>query len=202
MTTKIKSIKISKKLESLAVKAKKYKSANEFVKRQKVIYHGGAIDDISDIKFDESYLGVRTQDIKGQNGDPIREFGVNFATDKDIAKSFSRTGYILEAYFFPVNIKKYKTDNELLNNMLNIAYKNSGSEHWLEAKKIRDIAKKNEYMIDNIFNTGIVKEIKDDLLEKGFDSIQFRNTLDGGTTIIPLKKEVLKTKFQLIDIWK
>jgi len=189
----------SAKVPDLSREARKYKTAEEFLNKKDTIYHGGKIDDIDDIVWDE-FTGVSNV----EKGDPIRVFGVNFDKDGATADFFATRGggKILEVKFTPKKTKKFNTDNQLLNELLDMAYEKSGQNFWIDAKKIRGTDKKNEFMIDNVFDENLVLEMKDELIEQGFDSLQFKNTLDGGTTIIPLKKEAIKTSSQLKEIWE
>ena len=56
-------------------------------------------------------------------------------------------------------------------------------------------------MIDNQFDSRLVEELKEDLIDQEYDSIQFRNKLDGWVTIIPFSKKSLLDKANLKEIY-
>jgi len=188
--------KIPKELEPLAKEARKYETAEEFVESKERIYHGGNMDDIKDIQ--SSFSGRRNTEAS----DPIAMLGVNFS-DKGTAKFFSDRGggKILEASFIPKKTKMFKDDSQLLNKLIDQHKVSRGTDRLDQAKKIKDIAEKNEFLIDNQFDSSAAIDFVDDLVDKGYDSIRFKNTLDGGITTIPLKKEAIKTKQQLKDFY-
>lgn len=195
---KVKKPATTTKESPLIQEARKYKSAEEFVKSQgEPVYHGGNITKLSEISDD--FDGLTSQEFRGENADPISRLGINFSDNDNIAKSFSRNGKIIEAIPFPKKTLNI-TEGGLLNKIIDKAV-DRGANYLESAKKISNVAKKNEYLIDNNIDKQAVLDFKNDLLENGYDSISFQSKIDGGKTFIALNKNIFKTKSQLTSLW-
>ena len=180
---------------NLIKKAKQHNTVEEFINDQEKIYHGGHIENIKDIKNEYNLRAT------GQ-GDPISMLGVNFS-DRSTANYFSKRGggKLLEVNFIPKKIKIFRSYSDILNKITEYAEDFRGENFVQEVKKIRDINKKNEFLIDNQFDSSFVNNFKEDLISKGYDSIKFKNEMDGGITIIPLTIDSIKSNEQLEDTW-
>ena len=177
---------------SLVKEAKKYKSAEEFVKSKETIHHWGNIDDIAD--FNE-----RFKSFGEWWNDPLSNLWINL-WDRNTAQFFAdrKWGKVLD---FVLDSKKPKKTsyNKILNDMSQVA-ENNWIDHFKKVRSLKTTAAKNEYMIDNMFDSRFVEEYKEALINKGYDVIIYENTLDWWVGYIPLDKNVLKTKSQLTDI--
>ena len=141
------------KQDPLIQEAKKYKTAEEFVKAQPKVYHGGAdLKEIKDIKKPGELL---------------------FTTDPEYALGFSGAkGELTEAV---PNLKKpfiYDAKNEKM-----------------ATQKIKEIINKND--LDPAKN-----------IYSDYDGMIIKNIYKtDGDWYVPFKKEAIKTKSQLTDIW-
>lgn len=173
--------------------ARKYKSAEEFVKTKKTAYHGGNIEDIAD--FDPAFK------VGDSRNDPLSNIGINLG-DKNTAQYFAdrNGGKVVETYLDPKKVKK-TTYNSLLHEVADVMEEKSGINYGEQIRRLKTTEAKNEFLIDNISDPQIAREIADKYREQGYDLITYKNTLDGGEAHIPLTKDAIKTKSQLTDIW-
>ena len=185
------------KIDPLIEEARKFDTAEEFLDSlsEKEVFHGGRIESLDD--FDPMFKGAT-----GRSNDPLSNLGINLS-DKQTAEYFSARGGGRIAGGIPTPNKVKKTTyNKLLHEIADRMEDRSGVGFGSQIRSLKTTAEKNNFLIDNLADPSISKELAEDLLRDGFDAIEYRNTLDGGTTFIPLKKDAIKTKQQLTDIWK
>ncbi len=212
--------KAQTKTDPLIQEAKKYKSAEEFIKAQGTpVYHGtyekGAI------KFDKSKLGVNKPDF-------LSNLGFHFTPDKKMADNLfaydyggKGQGQTIEAV---LNIKKPLkiTETDLVKDIIRYG-KEKGTipkptadellkrPLWGKTTDIKDITH-YIYRVSKQspekarFN---IKQVAQDYLEnlkkQGYDGIQYKNEIewaaDNRYDFIAFEPSQIKTKSQLTDIW-
>jgi hypothetical protein len=215
-------------LDPLASEAKKYKSAEEFVNNQKILYHGTNQDFD---KFVKSDLGKSTGAVSAKEGffftDNMSEAQnyANVADSKMVA-----------------NFKKFQKQSEKYAKMVELAENQAQrtgdwdkvtklQEEWnkFELDATRDAVVKNAKVYETVLDmknpltieingrpepgqlTDTIKQAK----KQGYDSVIFKNISDNpGVSIRPggeqftsnhyvvFSPSQIKTKSQLIDIWK
>jgi hypothetical protein len=150
----------------LIQEAKKYKSADEFVKAQgKPVYHG------TEMKFDDFDF-----ELTGKSTGETLAFGLKgvwFADDVNVAKGYG--GNIKEAVIDTTNFHKIDANGTTLNDF---------RDEIFEAKKL-------------VSDEGMDGLIIENLVDNADFSVQ-----DAATHIFAVNKDSIKTKKQLIDIWK
>lgn len=168
----------------LIQEAKKYKSADEFVKAQgKPVYHGSKTT--TELKLEKPMSGMYKPEVYKQKGINIQP-SISLSDNGEIAKKFAvGGGKVNEIYATP------KKTLDL-------------TKESVEAKKYIDINNviKDKHLNPDFYTTTDGYKF---LKENGYDSIRIkaRNELGGGndTELRIFDPSIIKTKSQLTDIW-
>lgn len=168
----------------LIEEAKKYKSAEEFVKSQPTYYHGGRNEG------NVLTLSDPLKNIKGRFGNPSPEMtnSLSITNSKSLAESFGAGGSGVTEVF--VNPKK----------ILDLTGELSD-----DAKKYIEINKEELNWNDFVHTWGTSKKAGDFLKTKGYDAIKIipENEIgDGGIELRILDSGIVNKKEELTDIWK
>ena len=168
--------------EPLITEARKYKTAEEFVKAQPTLYHGT----MSDIKSLD--VVKKTGKIGGEG--VVELLGPSLSTSKNVAKSYGDN--ILEVNFIPKNVKTFDSLQAL-------------KEDIAKSATIKLNETRSSYQVISDRASAYKKMLQ----SQGYDAISFPEGKIGESigvgerTIIPLIDDIslLKTKSQLTDIW-
>jgi hypothetical protein len=192
-------LEVGKTIDPLLTEARKYKSAEEFVKAQTNAYHGTNGDFETFKPFNK--VPAEFKDSSGQH-----TFGTYFADNKDLAGQFGKN--ILERKLnvgkpfdvsgvgsFDELVKKLGLNTEKnaweIRNMKSTSYFDKlGGESESSYRALEALNKKFD----------VVKQLK----KQGYDALIFadkENGITGKTTVVFDPKNIL-TKSQLTDIWK
>lgn len=214
---------------ALEAEAKKYESAEEFIKSKKIVYHGSTVPVKKFSALRGGSLGVFyfTDDLSV--AEKYSKTSTPYDTKENIKEAKKTKGYnpsVIEAY---VDIKKPLTENndifdlfstnELIEKLEEYNSDFEDADFWNEKQKKDEIngfldstsvEHTNKSLPDNlrrIFgyfeDLSDIKDIPSFLAEKkGYDGVIYDDLESGGKTIVPFNKNQIKTKKDLIKIWE
>ena len=172
---------------TLLTEAKKYKSAEEFVKSQPTVYHGTSLENANKINSE----GFRTGAGKGVSGETSNDF--IYATENKV----SADRYVSDR----LGIKNPTTVSGSFNGkVLVIPGKMADFEAFGEASKKLGVplgkdSQGSLTMLD-------MPAIKRAMQEQGYGAISFSDRYANGSKALAILPDQIKTKSQLTDIWK
>jgi hypothetical protein len=175
---------------SLMAEAKKYKSAEEFVKSQGTpVYHG------TSAKFDK-FDNAKIGSTQGFN-----EPGFSFTDTIDGAKVYSST--------YPQKSKFKWTETDKLNaekaNVIEAYFKKDDAITLTDLNKLYEQGKiKTKPKTEGLFRPESVADNNREAIKEAFEATDknvFKATMEGQTNYIVKDASLIKTKSQLTDIW-
>lgn len=174
------------KTDSLIQEAKKYKSAEEFVKKQPTVYHGTSLENSNKINAE----GFKAGSGKGVSGQASNDFV--YATENKV----SAGKYVSDR----LGIKNPTTVSGSFNGkVLDIQGKMADFEAFGEASKKLSVplgvdSQGKLSMLD-------MPAIKKAMQEQGYGAIRFSDRYANGSKALAILPDQIKTKSQLTDIW-
>jgi len=173
-------VKVAKEFQSLAQEARKYKSAEEFVKAQGTpVYHGTNY---------ETFNPSKAVSKNGQYGK-----GIYFATDKSITKQYGNK--TVEAFLDKNSL--LKIDEPLTATQKSSLRKVMGKDEWDWSKNPT-----GEFVWQRL---ELTRKSPEELLKKaGIKGIEHKQYVKNGENVnyTIFDESAIKTKSQLTDIWK
>ena len=196
--------KVSKDLEPLVKEAKKYKSAEEFVKSQPKLYHGGSAD-IKDIQLGKS--NFQKTFYMSENPDYAKSFGGNKSSLNEIMVDskakladlrkpsddlVKQIEYIISSKPTGKTVRIQKPDGTFLE----IPETKGGLSNPVHSSKdiLNGIRQGKAYFAE-------MPEVKNALKKLGYDGMITQESKMGANFGV-WNKDILKTKSQLEEIWK
>jgi len=179
--------------EDLIQQAKKYKSAEEFVNKQKKLYHQSQ----SNVDFDNFLT-------KGENGYKKAYYskageGVYFSSNKNAVKNAygSKGGKLIEVVVTPKKTLDLGEFDAMYFDGKKVNYSDLVTQNFK-----REIRGESPLPEPDINLTNITKKAKNWLQKNGYDSVYGSNTpMSVSDEFVAIDKSIIKTKSQLIDIW-
>ncbi len=210
-------------IEPLLQEAKKYKSAEEFIKAQgEPVYHGSPFEGLSDL--DTGEFAYRGNTFTGKNT-KVKPNAIYFSENPDVAKFFGtdkaeglkemniKTGVLkVEPTVYERYLKSKKTldltsiekaDKFLYDNKLMGEVESALGEAPIGEQGLLDMIADSgaEIKVEELWNLTDNKKIVDTMKKLGYDTVKLKETGDRGISYAVLDKNSLLTKSQLTDIW-
>jgi hypothetical protein len=184
---------VGKTADNLLEEAKKYKSAEEFVKAQPVYYHQSqSKKEFSDF-LQKGDKGYKKADYS-QAGE-----GIYFSNNKELVKSKygEGGGVMIEANINPKNLLDLGEYDAMYFNGKKVNYGEIVVDNFKRFQQGLP-----ELPEPDIILTGITKKAKNWLQKNGYDAVKgMEGEIHGGNELVVLDKNIIKTKSQLTDIW-
>lgn len=191
---------VKKAVSPLEQEAKKYKSAEEFIKAQgNPVYHGTTKNIVDNVK-----IGSETEN-------PATLLGFFTTKDKNLAKEYGNVNEIfLSEKPKTAIIPETKTTDQSRTELWKFVVKDNFGTDFPDSNELNKF-KDSLFGKYSDINYGTPTEnakfrinaIKNYLIEKGYNSIEMNTGFKNGTgrSLIVIKDNVAKTKSQLTDIW-
>lgn len=193
--------------ESLAQEARKYKSAEEFVKAQKQVFHGTNIEGLTNLEIKEAERMAMLGGTK-----KVTPQALFFTEDKKLADFFAKNRYDFYEKGKPTTYERYLSTKKIADftspQKVDKIFQEIGADpiNYLadytysgQSPKFGDMLANKTTDYSRITELFDKKEFVDKLKAAGYDAARMKEK--GGVSLAVFKPEQALTKSQLTDIW-